>query len=505
MYPSRRAALAALAIALLAAGPLGARTVQNFYRVLVRNEDEFNRVLHQGAMVVLSKANEYVDIVAAPSEAEQLRESGLPVELVQQDLDGCVERMRERPELGAYHGFDKMRRELNDLAREHPDLVSVESIGDSWETQRHRADRQLLAVRVATPAPAPGHDTRPEVLFFGAIHSREIATTEVLLSFIQYLVEHRGSDPLVDFLITHRQLWFIPSINPDGREYALRSDIWWRKNRREYGATGSVGVDLNRNFGFHWGDEGHGGGSSADPHSAIYRGERPFSEPETQQFRAFVKRHHFIASLAYHSYGGYLLYPYGFTTQPAEDRAAYDDLAAEMARLNHYQHGNVRQTVGYFSSGRHDDWLYGDPEKPKVMALEIELGRTFFPDQAELPHLFNESLHTNLTLARRAGADPEIAWESSSSRMLQVRVANRGLLALKNFEMVLVGPDGRPTSEPKRMLRMAGALDREPSTERATFLFPLPGSEGSARATLRVTYLDGGTVRREIPITLPTD
>lgn len=505
----------ALALCLALASSLHARAVQNFYRVLVSNEDEFNRVLHQGVMVVLSKANEYVDIVAPATEAEHLRSTGLEVELVQPDLDGCVERMRSRPELGGYTAHDEMRRMLQGLQRAHPALVHIEEIGDSWETQRRRADRPITAVKIGYPVNLE-RDPRPEVLYFGGVHAREIATTEVLLSFIKYLLERRGRDPRVDFLLTHRQLWFIPALNPDGRDYALKSDIWWRKNRRESSPTGSVGVDLNRNFGFRWGDEGHGGGSSSDPHSAIYRGERPFSEPEAQALRTFVRRHRFVTSLAYHSYGGYLMYPYGFTTTPAEDRAAYEDLATEMTRQNRYKHGNVRQTVGYYSSGRHDDWLYGErTEKEKVMAMEIELGRTFFPDESELPRLFEESLHPNLVLARRAGADPEVTYDVESSRMLQVRVVNRGLLALKNLEVGLVGADGRPAGEPKRSAKLAGLLERAHAGERAiTFLFALPGTtsgddedetEAPGGLKLRISYQDGGPVRRELPLTLPAD
>lgn len=507
----------ALALVLALVAPLQARAVQNFYRVLVNNEDEFNRVLHQGVMVVLSKANEYVDIVAPETEAEQLRSTGLTVELVQRDLDGCVERMRARPEMGGYTPHDEMRRMLLGLQRANPALVHVEEIGESWETQRRRADRPITAVKVAYPVNLE-RDPRPEVLFFAGIHAREIATTEVLLSFIKYLLERRGRDPRVDFLLTHRQLWFVPALNPDGRDYALKSDIWWRKNRRESSPTGSVGVDLNRNFGYRWGDEGHGGGSSADPHSAIYRGERPFSEPESQALRNFARRHKFVASLAYHSYGGYLMYPFGFTTTPAEDRAAYDDLATEMTRLNHYKHGNVRQTVGYFSSGRHDDWLYGErTEKEKVMAMEIELGRTFFPDESELPRLFEDTLHPNLVLARRAGADPEVTYDLESSRMVQVRVVNRGLLALRNLEVGLVDGDGRPVGEPKRSVKLAGLLERANASERAiTFLFALPGGTTTAESDddeteapeglkLRISYQDGGAVRRELPLALPAD
>lgn len=493
----------ALALCLLAV-PLHARVVQSFYRVHVQTDDEFNRVLHQGVMVVLSKVGEYVDIVAPDAEAAALRETGLRVELVQSDLDGMVERMRRSRDLGAYTGHEEMRRQLHALERRHPDLVHVETIGDSWETLRRGADRPILAVRVARDVARD--DARPEVLFFAGVHAREIATTEILMDLIRYLIDRQGRDPRVDHLLTHRSIWFIPALNPDGREYALRTDIWWRKNRHEAPAGGPIGVDLNRNFGFRWGDEGHGSGSSADPHSSIYRGTGPFSEPEAQALRNFVKRRNFVASLAYHSYGKYLMYPYGFSANAAEDRSAYDELAAELTRFNRYRYGNVRSTVGYYSSGRHDDWLYGDRDgKGKIMAMEIELGRSFFPPEAELPRLFDEVLHTNLTLARRAGADPEISWDmGSSGRLLQVRVINRGLLPTRNFEVVLVS--GARELEVRKLAKLDGLLERRAGSDRSTLLFKVPDSRGDlAGLKLRISYVDGGPIHRELPIAVPAD
>lgn len=45
-----------------------------------------------------------------------------------------------------------------------------------------------------------------------------------------------------------------------------------------------MGVDANRNFGFHFNE----GGSSSDPCSDSYHGTGPFSEKETQNIRDFI-------------------------------------------------------------------------------------------------------------------------------------------------------------------------------------------------------------------------
>lgn len=52
----------------------------------------------------------------------------------------------------------------------------------------------------------------------------------------------------------------------------------WRKNRSRYGEC--VGVDLNRNFSYGFGEKGEEG-SSEDPGNIFFRGPKPFSELET--------------------------------------------------------------------------------------------------------------------------------------------------------------------------------------------------------------------------------
>lgn len=47
------------------------------------------------------------------------------------------------------------------------------------------------------------------------------------------------------------------------------------------------GVDPNRNFGFHWGEEDEGAASS-DPCHETYAGPKAFSEPETRAIADYI-------------------------------------------------------------------------------------------------------------------------------------------------------------------------------------------------------------------------
>ena len=62
------------------------------------------------------------------------------------------------------------------------------------------------------------------------------------------------------------ELFIVAIVNPDGRKFVEQTaNYCWRGT--------STGVDLNRNFDWHFGDKG----SSADKHDEEYRGTHPFS------------------------------------------------------------------------------------------------------------------------------------------------------------------------------------------------------------------------------------
>ena len=76
-------------------------------------------------------------------------------------------------------------------------------------------------------------------------------------------------------------------VNPDGAEYDISGGKFhfWRKNRQPTPGTASIGTDLNRNFGYHWGG---GGRTSSNPAAITYRGPGAFSAPETRAMRDFM-------------------------------------------------------------------------------------------------------------------------------------------------------------------------------------------------------------------------
>jgi murein tripeptide amidase MpaA len=96
---------------------------------------------------------------------------------------------------------------LLELAERYPDLVSVESLGLSYE------NRDMLLIKISSGG--GGH--RPAVLVDGGIHAREWIAPAMALYIIHQLVENNSTNSDltdgVDWLI-------LPVLNPDGYEYS---------------------------------------------------------------------------------------------------------------------------------------------------------------------------------------------------------------------------------------------------------------------------------------------
>lgn len=161
------------------------------------------------------------------------------------------------------------------------------------------------------------------------MHAREWISPAVVTYIANKFIENWHGLP---FYIRNVNWYFYPIANPDGYEYSHTTDRLWRKNTRSHGRI-CPGVDLNRNFGYMWG----GKGTSANPCSQTYRGVKAFSEPETFYISKFITsfpKRTFSAYLSFHSYGQYILYPWGYDYHSTNDMNDLDLLARQMGTVS---------------------------------------------------------------------------------------------------------------------------------------------------------------------------
>ena len=122
---------------------------------------------------------------------------------------------------GGYKSVEEIYAFLDQKVAEAPDLVEKVDIGDSW-CKVHPGACTL-------PSPWNGYDLYvlhitnrnipgPKPVFWAdaGIHAREIATPEVVMRMIDYLLDNYDTNADVRWLVDYHDIWLMPDFNPDG-------------------------------------------------------------------------------------------------------------------------------------------------------------------------------------------------------------------------------------------------------------------------------------------------
>ncbi|MBP2477281.1 hypothetical protein JOF53_006153 [Crossiella equi] len=322
---------------------------------------------------VVSAQHGRMTVVATPAQAQALRAKGFQLTAQgtpEQQLGG----LSQGRDLGVadfpsgyagYHNFAEMTAEVRKAAADHPSIANLRSLGKSQE------GRDLWAVKISDNVGAD--ENEPEVLFNCNQHAREHLTVEMCLQIINRLTDQYSTNTAVKNLVDTREVWVIPSVNPDGAEYDIATGSFrgWRKNRQ------GQGTDPNRNWGYKW---GCCGGSSGSPSSETYRGTAAFSAPETRVVGNFVNsrvvggKQQITANIDFHTYGELVLWPFGYTsanTAPglnADEQRAFQALGTQMARTNNYT--PQQSSDLYVTDGDITDWMWG---QHKIWSYTFEM------------------------------------------------------------------------------------------------------------------------------------
>lgn len=309
------------------------------------------------------------------------------------------------PGFACYRTVEGTYQTMDDLATAQPGLAEVHELGPSWQKTQGSGGYTMRALRVTNLATAAADPNRPKMVAFGSIHAREYTPAELLTRMAEWLVQGYGTDPQATWLVDHVDFRFVLQANPDGRKKA-ETGIEWRKNTNTVDGTCpgtpsgfmQPGIDLNRNFPFHW-NTTNGEGSSDWSCDQTFHGPGPGSEPETQNLVRYVagtsgaggysggalpdRRNGNLAGAApedyaglffdIHSYSQLVLWSWGDTQTPAPNDAALRSLGRRLAWFNDYRPQAAVEL--YPTDGTTDDTFYGLLGAP---SYTIELGTEFF-------------------------------------------------------------------------------------------------------------------------------
>jgi carboxypeptidase T len=337
---------------------------------------------------------------------------------------------------GAYYTYDEMTTLLQQLAQNHSDIMQLTPQGVTYQ------NRAIWSIKLSDNVEEDEND-EPAVLLLGAHHGNEKPSFQVLIYFIQYMVEtyskpntdddqdgmlnedpidgvdndHDGlidedpSEDRVRDIFNSTEIYIIPMVNPDGVEVDTRKNC-----APNYGRFGlqpeitSYGDDLNRNYAYRWflyyllpfsyhllyysSDSGFN-----------YRGEHPFSENETLAVKQLVEAHPNIrASLSYHSYGEFILFPWTHTSRRTPDEALFRSIGAGICAIDGYELyiGEREYLIPRYtgSIGTSENWLYGEHG---ILSYTIELCKERAPtDPAVINAYCLKHVGVNLFIAEQA-------------------------------------------------------------------------------------------------------
>jgi murein tripeptide amidase MpaA len=300
--------------------------------------------------------------------------------------------------MGGFYTLLELYQQMDRMKEFAPEYISgPDTIGFTHEK------RPILAWKINSIK-----DTVPATLYTSLHHSREPGGATTLFYFLWDLLEKaKSSDKEALWLLNNRSLHIVPLVNPDGYAYNQERNPngggLWRKNRLPIGQN--IGVDLNRNYGTDQFWDAPNNGSSTNPADDTYRGEAPFSEPETQAIRDLFLKHKFGFALNYHTFSNLLIYPYAALSAETPDSAVFRGFAADVTRYNKYSTGRDLETVGYTTRGNSDDWMYA---QNTALSYTPEVGSIFdgfWPQPSRIVDLAKENLYMNYQALWSSGAN----------------------------------------------------------------------------------------------------
>ena len=380
----RKLTVTALVLALLAAfAPLGRTDVPklSLVRVHVTSDEQAAYLMTHFDETHNHSVGE-IELLMWPGDRLELDALGYDYEVVTEDLvarDLALNagphplQVLPGPDYSDYRHLADYNNEMAELAKKNPSMVKLLELN-----QPSLEGRTIYGLEIA--ANVKGVDGRPTFYMDAVHHAREWPASEFTMMYAHFLIEKFGKDPEVTSLMKKTRVILVPIVNVDGFNYSRESvtgvnqqardatqnlsagngfEGYWRKNRRSLtGVTvpgaqanpDAFGVDNNRNYAYLWGD--NQGGSSGSQVDQTYRGEAPFSEPESANVRDIILSRPVTGVITNHTVQASVLRA-GGGDAPEDDLLV--EIGQEMADILGFMNN---PTVGYPTTGTTDDWAY---------------------------------------------------------------------------------------------------------------------------------------------------
>lgn len=362
-------------------------------------EKDIKLFFEKGYDVAASRVGKFVDVVISEEEFNATKEIyGLKIIDTEALMNKRVTKTDRQSDVG-YMTYETYVSYLEQLKQTYPDIMKIYDVGDSEGKEQGISgyNHDIWMIKVSDNVEE--EEAEPGYMFIGEHHARETQTFAVTYAILKHLLSNYGSDSKVTEYVDNNQIYVVPLVNPNGYTVARTKNSMWRKNinlngttfnpNSSFGQGSSVGVDLNRNYNFHWGV----GSSSPSKTAETYRGPYSLSESECITMDSLMSCLNVQASISFHSYSEVILIPYSYSQYASpsdytELRSLALDMADEMKDSwgRSYEVGTAESLLGYGAGGGMSDHMYANYG---VFAYCFELWTAFQTPESSLPSLSN--------------------------------------------------------------------------------------------------------------------
>jgi predicted deacylase len=252
----------------------------------------------------------------------------------------------------AYPSYVQVQAWMERYAQQNPGLVTKEFMGFSTES------RPIWILRISGDHKV----AKPLVFFNAAHHGDEIVSTEVVMSFAEYLAENSGR-PAVQRVLRNFDLLIQPVVNPDGYNSRTRNN--------------SDGIDLNRDYPVP---------GQAD--------RRFFQAKETRLLNRIFQEQDVFASVSIHSGTEAVLWPLCYTREKPSENEVFTWLGKRAAKAMEISR-SLQSFYDYPSYGEQIDHAYLNYG---TLALTFEISEKMAPEKADLPYLNSRTIRGSMQL-----------------------------------------------------------------------------------------------------------
>ena len=284
------------------------------------------------------------------------------------------------------YNADKVYDHIKKLAKTFPDLIDYQgSIGLSVK------NKEIHYFTI-------GHGS-DEALLVGGMHAREHLGTNYILRMIEdYAVAYTNNNSYNGYdlktLFAKYTIYVVPNCNPDGlnivtkkAKSAIKCGLnggtrpWFRNNAN--------GVNLNRNFDYHWAS-GKKASKVSKPDCYTYYGNSAASEPETRALVDICNTHNFKFMFSIHHVGNIVYYGNPTNLARTKDKNGnHYGLAKALVDHAGFKFANIAKMPLTLYAGCFEDWFTDTFFRPGFCVELVPSGQRIRPTSKKGNKHFN--------------------------------------------------------------------------------------------------------------------